>query len=236
MGRHGKRYLTAVKQRDPRTLYAPEEAVRILKATASAKFNETIEAHVRLGVDPKQADQQVRGTVVLPHGTGKSVRVLVFAKGEKAREAEAAGADFVGAEDLVEKIQGGWMDFDVAAASPDVMNLVGRLGRLLGPRGLMPNPKAGTVTMDLGRAVREIKAGKIEFRLDKAGIIHVAVGKANFTEAQLLENLTTLVDAVMRAKPAAAKGQYVRSLAIASTMGPGIRIDPSKAAAATRTT
>ena len=236
MGRHGKRYLTAAKQRDPRTLYAPEEAVRILKATASAKFNETIEAHVRLGVDPKQADQQVRGTVVLPHGTGKSVRVLVFAKGEKAREAEAAGADFVGAEDLVEKIQGGWMDFDVAAASPDVMNLVGRLGRLLGPRGLMPNPKAGTVTMDLGRAVREIKAGKIEFRLDKSGIIHVPVGKSNFTEAQLLENLTTLVDAVMRAKPAAAKGQYVRSLAVASTMGPGIRIDPSKAAAATRTT
>lgn len=236
MGRHGKRYLTAAKQRDPRTLYAPEEAVRILKATASAKFNETIEAHVRLGVDPKQADQQVRGTVVLPHGTGKSVRVVVFAKGEKAREAEAAGADFVGAEDLVEKIQGGWMDFDVAAASPDVMNLVGRLGRLLGPRGLMPNPKAGTVTMDLGRAVREIKAGKIEFRLDKSGIIHVPVGKSNFTEAQLLENLTTLVDAVMRAKPAAAKGQYVRSLAVASTMGPGIRIDPSKAAAATRTT
>ncbi len=236
MGRHGKRYLTAAKQRDPRTLYAPEEAVRILKATASAKFNETIEAHVRLGVDPKQADQQVRGTVVLPHGTGKSVRVLVFAKGEKAREAEAAGADFVGAEDLVEKIQGGWMDFDVAAASPDVMNLVGRLGRLLGPRGLMPNPKAGTVTMDLGRAVREIKAGKIEFRLDKAGIIHVPLGKSNFTEAQLLENLTTLVDAVMRARPAAAKGQYVRSLALASTMGPGIRIDPSKAAAATRTT
>jgi len=236
MGRHGKRYLTAAKQRDPRTLYAPDEAVRLLKATASAKFNETIEAHVRLGVDPKQADQQVRGTVVLPHGTGKSVRVLVFAKGEKAREAEAAGADFVGAEDLIEKVQGGWMDFDVAAASPDVMNLVGRLGRLLGPRGLMPNPKAGTVTMDLARAVREIKAGKIEFRLDKAGIIHVPLGKANFTEAQLLENLTTLVDAVMRAKPAAAKGQYVRSLAIASTMGPGIRIDPSKAQAATRTT
>ncbi|HET8679916.1 MAG TPA: 50S ribosomal protein L1 [bacterium] len=235
MGRHGKRYLTAAKQRDPRTLYAPDEAVRILKATASAKFNETIEAHVRLGVDPKQADQQVRGTVVLPHGTGKSVRVLVFAKGEKAREAEAAGADFVGAEDLIEKIQGGWMDFDVAAASPDVMNLVGRLGRLLGPRGLMPNPKAGTVTMDLSRAVREIKAGKIEFRLDKAGIIHVPLGKANFTEAQLVENLMTLVDAVMRAKPAASKGQYVRSLAIASTMGPGIRIDPSKAAAATRT-
>ncbi|MGQ0549126.1 MAG: 50S ribosomal protein L1 [Armatimonadota bacterium] len=235
MGRHGKRYLTAAKQRDPRTLYAPDEAVRLLKATASAKFNETIEAHVRLGVDPKQADQQVRGTVVLPHGTGKSVRVLVFAKGEKAREAEAAGADYVGAEDMVEKIQGGWMDFDVAAASPDVMNLVGRLGRLLGPRGLMPNPKAGTVTMDLGRAVREIKAGKIEFRLDKAGIIHVPLGKASFSEAQLLENLMTLVDAIMRARPAAAKGQYVRSLAIASTMGPGIRVDSSKAQAATRT-
>lgn len=235
MGRHGKRYVTAAKQRDPRTLYAPDEAVRLLKATASAKFNETIEAHVRLGVDPKQADQQVRGTVVLPHGTGKSVRVLVFAKGEKAREAEEAGADYVGAEDMVEKIQGGWMDFDVAAASPDVMNLVGRLGRLLGPRGLMPNPKAGTVTMDLGRAVREIKAGKIEFRLDKAGIIHVPLGKASFSEAQLLENLMTLVDAIMRARPAAAKGQYVRSLAIASTMGPGIRVDSSKAQAATRT-
>lgn len=235
MGRHGKRYVTAAKQRDPRTVYAPDEAVRLLKATASAKFNETIEAHVRLGVDPKQADQQVRGTVVLPHGTGKSVRVLVFAKGEKAREAEAAGADYVGAEDMVEKIQGGWMDFDVAAASPDVMNLVGRLGRLLGPRGLMPNPKAGTVTMDLGRAVREIKAGKIEFRLDKAGIIHVPLGKASFSEAQLLENLMTLVDAIMRARPAAAKGQYVRSLAIASTMGPGIRVDSSKAQAATRT-
>jgi large subunit ribosomal protein L1 len=235
MGRHGKRYLTAVKQREPRALHAPDEAVRLVKATASAKFNETIEAHVRLGVDPKQADQQVRGTVVLPHGTGRSVRVLAFAKGEKAREAEAAGADFVGAEDLVEKIQGGWMDFDVAVASPDVMNLVSRLGRLLGPRGLMPNPKAGTVSMDLARAIREIKAGKVEFRLDKAGIIHVPLGKANFSEAQLLENLTTLIDAIMRARPSAAKGQYVRSLVVASTMGPGIRIDPSRAQAVVRT-
>jgi len=234
MGRHGKRYLTAVKQVVARQQYAPEEAVRLVQATASAKFNETIEAHVRLGVDPKQADQQVRGTVVLPHGTGKSVRVLAFAKGDKAREAETAGADFVGVEDVIEKIQGGWMDFDIAVATPDVMNLVGRLGRVLGPRGLMPNPKAGTVTMDLARAVREIKAGKIEFRLDKAGIIHVPLGKAKFTHAQLVENLAALVDAVARARPAAAKGQYVRSLVISSTMGPGIHVDPSKAQGAAR--
>lgn len=234
MGRHGKRYLTAVKQVVARQQYAPEEAVRLVQVTASAKFNETIEAHVRLGVDPKQADQQVRGTVVLPHGTGKSVRVVAFAKGDKAREAETAGADFVGVEDMMEKIQGGWMDFDIAVATPDVMNLVGRLGRVLGPRGLMPNPKAGTVTMDLARAVREIKAGKIEFRLDKAGIIHVPLGKAKFTHAQLVENLNALIDAVARARPAAAKGQYVRSLVISSTMGPGIRIDPSKAQGAAR--
>jgi large subunit ribosomal protein L1 len=229
MGRHGKRYLTAAKQIVPRQLYTPEEAVRLVQATASAKFNETIEAHIRLGVDPKQADQQVRGTVVLPHGTGQSVRVLVFAKGEKAKEAEAAGADYVGVEDMIEKIQGGWMDFDVTVATNDVMNLVGRLGRVLGPRGLMPNPKAGTVTMDIARAVREIKAGKIEFRLDKAGIIHVPLGKAKFTHQQLVENLTVLVDAITRARPAAAKGQYVRSLVVASTMGPGVRIDPAKA-------
>jgi large subunit ribosomal protein L1 len=229
MRRHGKRYLTAAKQIEPRKLYAPDEAVQIVKATASAKFTETIEAHLRLGVDPKQADQQVRGTVVLPSGTGRSVRVLVFAKGEKAKEAEAAGADLVGAEDLVEKIQGGWMEFDVAVATPDVMNVVSRLGRLLGPRGLMPNPKAGTVAMDVGRAVKELKAGKIEFRLDKAAIIHVPLGKSNFTEAQLLENLTTLIDAISRARPASAKGQYLRSIAIASTMGPGVRVDPAKA-------
>jgi large subunit ribosomal protein L1 len=234
MRRHGKRYLTAAKQVVPRQLYAPEEAVRLVQATASAKFNETIEAHVRLGVDPKQADQQVRGTVVLPHGTGKSVRVLVFAKGEKAKEAEAAGADIVGAEDVIEKIQGGWMEFDITVATPDVMNLVSRLGRVLGPRGLMPNPKAGTVTMDLARAIREIKAGKIEFRLDKAGIIHVPLGKAKFTHEQMVENLMALVDAVARARPAAAKGQYVRSLVISSTMGPGIRIDPAKAQGAAR--
>jgi large subunit ribosomal protein L1 len=229
MGRHSKRYLAAIKQVEHRRLHTPEEAVRLVRETATAKFPETVEAHMRLGVDPKQADQQVRGTVVLPHGTGRSIRVAVFAKGEKAREAEAAGADVVGAEDLIERVQQGWMEFDVAVATPDVMNVVSRLGRILGPRGLMPNPKAGTVTMDVARAVRDLKAGKIEFRLDKAGIIHVPIGKASFTEAQLLENLTTLVDAVVRARPAAAKGQYLRSLTIASTMGPGVRIDPAKA-------
>ncbi len=234
MGRHGKRYITAAKQVESRRLHTPEEAVRLVRETSTAKFEETIEAHIRLGVDPKQADQQVRGTVVLPHGTGKSVRVLVFAKGEKTREAEAAGADFVGAEDLVERIQGGWLEFDVAVATPDVMSLVSRLGRLLGPRGLMPNPKAGTVTMDLARAVREIKAGKIEFRLDKAGIIHVPLGKSRFSEEHLLANLTALMDAVSRARPAAAKGQYLRSLVIAATMGPGIRIDPAKASTGAR--
>ncbi|MDR7419440.1 MAG: 50S ribosomal protein L1 [Armatimonadota bacterium] len=234
MGRHGKRYLTAIKQVEHRKLYAPEDAVRLVHQTATAKFTETVEAHIRLGVDPKQADQQVRGTVVLPHGTGRSVRVAVFAKGEKARDAEAAGADVVGAEDLIEKIQGGWLEFDVAVATPDVMNLVSRLGRLLGPRGLMPNPKAGTVTMDVARAVRELKAGKIEFRLDKAGIIHVPMGKTSFTETQLLENLTTLVDAVVRARPASAKGVYIKSLTIASTMGPGIRVDPARAQTASR--
>lgn len=236
MRRHGKRYLTAVKAIEHRRLYTPEEAVRLLRETATAKFKETVEAHIRLGVDPKQADQQVRGTVVLPNGTGRSVRVAVFAKGEKAREAEAAGADVVGAEDLIERVQGGWMEFDVAVATPDVMNIVSRLGRILGPRGLMPNPKAGTVTMDVTRGVRELKAGKIEFRLDKAGIIHVPLGKAAFTEAQLLENLTALVDAIGRARPASAKGQYVRSLVIASTMGPGIRIDPAKAQSTTHAT
>lgn len=234
MTRRGKRYATASKQVEGRRLYAPEEAVRLVRATATAKFVETVEAHIRLGVDPKRADQQVRGTVVLPHGIGRSVRVLVFAKGEKAKEAEAAGADVVGAEDLIEKIQGGWLEFDVAVATPDLMSLVSRLGRILGPRGLMPNPKAGTVTMDVGRAVREVKAGKIEFRLDKGAIIHVPVGKAAFSEQQLLENLTTLVDAVTRARPASAKGQYLRSLVIASTMGPGIRIDPARAQGSAR--
>jgi large subunit ribosomal protein L1 len=193
-----------------------------------------VECAIRLGIDPKQADQQVRGTVALPAGTGKQVRVLVFAKGEKAREAEAAGADYVGAEDLVEKIQGGWLEFDVAVATPDMMGLVGRLGRLLGPRGLMPNPKAGTVTFEVGRAVREIKAGKIEYRTEKAGIIHAGIGKVSFTEDQLLANFTALLDAVVRSRPAAAKGQYLRSITLTTTMGPGVRVDPLKAEALLR--
>ncbi|MBI3975133.1 MAG: 50S ribosomal protein L1 [Armatimonadetes bacterium] len=234
MGKHGKRYLEASKLIDHTRLYAPEEAVRLLKQTARAKFPETVEVHVRLGIDPKHADQQVRGTVPLPAGTGRSVRVVVFAKGEKAKEAEAAGADVVGVEELVEKVQGGWAEFDVAVATPDVMNLVGRLGRILGPRGLMPNPKAGTVTMDVGKAVREIKAGKIEFRVDKAGIIHVPIGKATFSEEDLLKNLAALVDALVRARPAAVKGQYMRSLTVTSTMGPGIKIDPTQAQGLTK--
>ncbi len=229
MGKHGKRYSEASKLVDRARLYGPEEAVRLLKQTARAKFPETVEVHARLGIDPKHADQQVRGTVPLPAGTGKSVRVVVFAKGEKAKEAEAAGADVVGVEELVEKVQGGWAEFDVAVATPDVMNLVGRLGRILGPRGLMPNPKAGTVTMDVSKAVREIKAGKIEFRVDKAGIIHVPIGKATFSEEDLLKNLTALMDALVRARPAAVKGQYLRSVTITSTMGPGIKIDPTQA-------
>ncbi|MDQ7851202.1 MAG: 50S ribosomal protein L1, partial [Armatimonadota bacterium] len=192
------------------------------------------EAHVRLGVDPKHADQQVRGTVVLPAGTGRTVRVAVFAKGEKAREAEAAGADVVGVEELVERIQAGWTDFDAAVATPDVMNVVGRLGRILGPRGLMPNPKAGTVTFEVGKAVREIKAGKIEFRVDKTGIVHVPIGKATFSAEDLLRNLAALVDALVRARPAAVKGQYLRAITLATTMGPGIKVDPAAALALTR--
>ncbi|MGH2452334.1 MAG: 50S ribosomal protein L1 [bacterium] len=229
MGKPGKRYAEASKLVDRTRLYGPEEAVRLLKQTARAKFPETVEVHARLGIDPKHADQQVRGTVPLPAGTGKSVRVVVFAKGEKAKEAEAAGADVVGVEELVEKVQGGWAEFDVAVATPDVMNLVGRLGRILGPRGLMPNPKAGTVTMEVSKAVREIKAGKIEFRVDKAGIIHVPIGKATFSEEDLMKNLAALIDALVRARPAAVKGQYLRSVTITSTMGPGIKIDPAQA-------
>jgi len=232
MAKHGKRYLQALRQIDRTRLYEPFEAIRLVRATANAKFDETVEVAIRLGVDPKHADQQVRGTVVLPHGTGRPVRVLVFAKGDKAKEAEAAGADFVGAEDLIERIQGGWLDFDVAVATPDMMPLVGRLGRILGPRGLMPNPKAGTVTFDVGKAVRELKAGKIEFRVDKFGIIHAPIGKVSFPEQALLENFLTLVDAVLRARPAAVKGTYVRSIALSSTMGPSVRVDPAKAAQA----
>ena len=209
--------------------YDVAEAVSLVKKTAVAKFDETVEAHVRLGVDGRHADQQVRGAVVLPHGTGKTVRVLVFAKGDKATEAEAAGADFVGAEELIPRIQNeGWFDFDVVVATPDMMGVVGRLGRVLGPKGLMPNPKAGTVTMDVTKAVNDIKAGKIEYRLDKANIIHCPVGKASFTEEQLTENFNTLMDAIIKAKPASAKGTYMKSVTITSTMGPGVKVNPLK--------
>lgn len=232
MARRGKRYEDAAKLVDRTRLYDPEEAVRLVKAVARAKFDETVEAALRLAVDPKHADQVVRGTVVLPHGTGRAVRVLVFAKGDKAKEAEAAGADYVGAEDLIQRIQQeGWTEFDVAVATPDLMAQVGRLGRILGPRGLMPNPKAGTVTFDVGRAVREIKAGKIEFRVDKAGIVHAPIGKASFSEQALLENFAALLDAVVRARPAAVKGQYIRSIALSPTMGPSVRVDPARAVA-----
>lgn len=231
MARRGKRYEDAAKLVERRRLYEPEEAIRLVKATARAKFDETVEAALRLSVDPKHADQVVRGTVVLPHGTGRPVRVLVFAKGDKAKEAEAAGADYVGAEDLIQKIQGGWTEFDVAVATPDLMGQVGRLGRILGPRGLMPNPKAGTVTFDVGRAVREIKAGKIEFRVDKGGIVHAPIGKASFSEQALLENFAALVDAVVRARPPAAKGQYIRTIALSCTMGPAVRVDSARAVA-----
>ena len=205
------------------------EAISLVKKTAVAKFDETVEAHIRLGVDGRHADQQVRGAVVLPHGTGKTVRVLVFAKGDKVAEAEAAGADFVGGEELIPRIQNeGWFDFDVVVATPDMMGVVGRLGRVLGPKGLMPNPKAGTVTMDVTKAVNDIKAGKIEYRLDKANIIHCPVGKASFTEEQLTENFNTLMDAIIKAKPASAKGTYMKSVTITSTMGPGVKVNPLK--------
>ena len=225
----GKRYVESAKLVDRTNLYDVEEAVSIIKKTANAKFDETIEAHIKLGVDGRHADQQVRGAVVLPHGTGKKVRVLVFAKGDKVEEAQAAGADFVGGQELVPKIQNeGWLDFDVVVATPDMMGVVGRLGRVLGPKGLMPNPKAGTVTMDVTKAVNDIKAGKIEYRLDKTNIIHVPVGKASFTEEQLADNVHTLMGAIVKAKPAAAKGQYLRSVTITSTMGPGIKLNPVK--------
>ncbi len=224
MPKRGKKYQTALEKLERTTLYDPAEALRLVKEMAAAKFDETVEVSVRLGIDVRHADQQVRGAVVLPNGTGKSRKVLVFAKGDKAQDAQDAGADYVGAEDMVEKIQGGWMDFEVTVATPDMMSLVGRLGKLLGPRGLMPNPKTGTVTTDIGRAVKEIKAGKIEYRADKAGIIHAPIGKASFTGEGLLENFTTLMDVIARAKPAAAKGQYVKSVTVSSTMGPGIKV------------
>lgn len=227
----GKRYVESAKLVDCTNLYDVDEAVSILKKTASAKFDETIEAHIRLGVDGRHADQQVRGAVVLPHGTGKTVRVLVFAKGDKVAEAEAAGADFVGGDELVPRIQKeGWLDFDVVVATPDMMGIVGRLGRILGPKGLMPNPKAGTVTMDVTKAINDIKAGKIEYRLDKSNIIHVPIGKASFTEEQLADNFHTLIGAINKAKPAAAKGQYLKSVVVSSTMGPGIKLNTVKLA------
>lgn len=229
MPKHGKKYEEAFKLIDPDKLYDPEEAIELAKKTASAKFDETVEVAFKLGVDPKHADQQVRGAVVLPHGTGKTKRVLVFAKGEKAKEAEQAGAEFVGAEDMVEKIQGGWTDFDVAVATPDMMGTVGRLGKILGPKGLMPNPKVGTVTLDVTRAINEIKAGKIEYRTDKAGNIHAPIGKVSFDSDKLLANFQTLVDTLIKVKPAAAKGQYMRNISFSTTMGPGIKVNPFKA-------
>ena len=227
--KRGKKYVEAAKTIDRGTLYDVADAVSLVKKTATAKFDETIEAHIRTGCDGRHADQQIRGAVVLPHGTGKKVRILVFAKDAKAEEAKAAGADFVGGEELIPKIQNeNWFEFDVVVATPDMMGVVGRLGRVLGPKGLMPNPKAGTVTMDVTKAIQEIKAGKIEYRLDKTNIIHVPVGKASFTEEQLTDNFQTLIDAINKAKPAAVKGQYLKSVTLTSTMGPGVKINPMK--------
>lgn len=227
--KRGKKYIESLKLVDRTKLYEPAEALELVQKTARAKFDETVEAHIKLGVDSRHADQQVRGAVVLPHGTGRTVRVLVFAKGDKATEAEQNGADYVGAEDLVAKIQNeNWFDFDVVVATPDMMGVVGRLGRILGPKGLMPNPKAGTVTMDIAKAISDIKAGKIEYRLDKTNIIHCPIGKVSFGTEKLLDNFRTLLDAIIKAKPAAAKGQYLKSVTVASTMGPGIRINQQK--------
>ena len=227
--KRGKKYVEAAKLIDRTATYDIDQAMELVKKAATAKFDETIEAHIRTGCDGRHADQQIRGAVVLPHGTGKKVRILVFAKDAKAEEAKAAGADYVGAEDLIPKIQNeGWFEFDVVVATPDMMGVVGRLGRVLGPKGLMPNPKAGTVTMDVTKAVNDIKAGKIEYRLDKTNIIHVPLGKASFTEEQLADNFQTLIDAIMKAKPAAVKGQYLKSVTLTSTMGPGVKINPAK--------
>ncbi|MDN5316498.1 MAG: large subunit ribosomal protein [Thermoanaerobacterium sp.] len=227
--KHGKKYLDSVKLIDKTRLYDANEAIDLVLKTAKAKFDETVDLSVRLGVDPRHADQQVRGTVILPHGTGKTVRVLVFAKGDKAKEAEAAGAEYVGAEELVAKIQNeNWFDYDVVIATPDMMGVVGRLGKVLGPKGLMPNPKAGTVTFDIEKAVKDVKAGKIEYRVDKNSIIHVPIGKVSFGQEKLVENFKTIMDAIIRSKPAAAKGQYLRSVVLSSTMGPGIKVNPQR--------
>ena len=229
--KRGKKYVEAAKAIDRGTLYDVADAVALVKKTAVAKFDETIEAHIRTGCDGRHADQQIRGAVVLPHGTGKKVRILVFAKDAKAEEAKAAGADFVGGDELIPKIQNeNWFEFDVVVATPDMMGVVGRLGRVLGPKGLMPNPKAGTVTMDVTKAIQDIKAGKIEYSLDKTNIIHVPVGKASFTEEQLADNFQTLIDAINKAKPAALKGQYLKTVTLTSTMGPGVKINPMKLA------
>jgi len=224
--RRGKRYLEKRKRITPGKAYPLEEAMALVKETAPARFDETVELAVRLGVDPKRADQMVRGSVVLPHGRGKPVRVLVFAKGEKAKEAQEAGADYVGAEDLAEKIQKGWLEFDRVVATPDLMSMVGRLGKILGPRGLMPSPKTGTVTFDLRKAVQEIKAGRVAYRVERAGIVHVPVGKVSFEARALYENALAVLESIVRAKPASSKGKYLRSIAVSSTMGPGIRVDP----------
>ena len=229
--KHGKKYLEAAKAVDRSIQYDPADAISTVKKLATAKFDETIEVHIKTGCDGRHADQQIRGAVVLPHGTGKQVRVLVFAKGAKADEAVAAGAEFVGAEELIPRIQNdGWFDYDVVVATPDMMGVVGRLGRVLGPKGLMPNPKAGTVTMDVTKAINDIKAGKIEYRLDKTNIIHVPVGKASFTEEQLADNFQTLIDAINKVRPAAVKGQYLKSVTLTSTMGPGVKVNPVKLA------
>ncbi|SHJ38122.1 50S ribosomal protein L1 [Lutispora thermophila] len=223
----GKKYQESVKLIEPGKLYDTKEAMELVLKTAKAKFDESVEVHVKLGVDPRHADQQVRGVVVLPHGTGKTLKVLVFAKGEKAKEAEAAGADFVGAEELVAKIQNeNWFDYDVVVATPDMMGVVGRLGKLLGPKGLMPNPKSGTVTFDVAKAIAEIKAGKVEYRVDKTSIVHVAIGKVSFGTEKLVDNFKTLMEAIIKAKPAAAKGTYLKSVTLTSTMGPGIKVNP----------
>lgn len=231
MADKSKRIQDQLKKYDRAETYGPREAIEMVKGMASAKFDETVELAVKLGINTKHADQQIRGAVVLPHGTGRTARVLVFAKGEKAVEAEQAGADHVGEAELVDKIQGGWLDFDVAVATPDMMGTVGKLGRVLGPKGLMPNPKTGTVTMDVARAVKEIKAGKIEYRAEKAGIIHVPIGKASFEADKLMDNFKTIMETLIKAKPAAAKGQYVRSVTVSSTMGPGVKINAQRAAA-----
>ncbi|HKM22923.1 MAG TPA: 50S ribosomal protein L1 [Lachnospiraceae bacterium] len=227
--KHGKKYTEAAKQVDRAVQYEPADAIALVKKTATAKFDETIEVHIRTGCDGRHAEQQIRGAVVLPHGTGRTVRVLVFAKGDKVAEAEAAGADFVGGDELIPKIQNeGWLEFDVVVATPDMMGVVGRLGKVLGPKGLMPNPKAGTVTMDVAKAISDIKAGKIEYRLDKTNIIHVPVGKASFTEEKLNDNFNTLMEAIAKAKPSSLKGQYLKSITLTATMGPGVKVSTAK--------